>query len=124
MTPTDIATSFLKDVTDGNITEAYDKYIDTSGQHHNLTTPAGMAALKHGMAEADRQFKQMTYTVKFTIEDKDLVAVYGLLTMKTEKATLQMATVHTCRIKNQRIVELWDSAQQVPDPPVNTDGAY
>ncbi len=118
----DIAVSFLKSVIAGDINEAYDKYVDMNGKHHNVYTPAGFSHLQKGMREADDQTPDMTYELKNIIGDGDLVAVHGHLTMG--KGGAGMATVHILRFKNGKIVELWDVAQDIPGDSVNTDGAF
>jgi predicted SnoaL-like aldol condensation-catalyzing enzyme len=119
--PMNIATSFLQEVISGRIDEAFDKYVDPSGKHHNIATPAGMEALKHGMNDAGHQFPDKTYSLVLTLEDGPLVAVYGHLRLSPK---IDLATVHIFRIEHGKITEFWDCSQSLPDKPVNTDGAF
>jgi predicted SnoaL-like aldol condensation-catalyzing enzyme len=118
----DIAVSFLKSVIAVDIDDAYDKYIDKSGKHHNVYTLAGFSNLRKGMQEADDQSPDMIYEPKNVFGDGDLVAVHGHLTMS--KGDAGMTTVHMFRFENGKIVELWDVAQDIPADSVNIDGAF
>jgi len=118
----DIAVNFLQMVIAGNINEAYDKYVDFSGKHHNVYTPAGFDNLQKGMQDAEDQTPDKTYEVKNVVGTDDLVAVHGHLIMGKDEAG--MATVHMFRFNDGKIVELWDVAQDLPANSVNTDGAF
>jgi predicted SnoaL-like aldol condensation-catalyzing enzyme len=121
-TAKDIAVDFLAMVTAGKIDEAYEKYIDLSGKHHNVHTPAGMEALREGMKGADRQFPDLTSTVKQALVDGDRVAVYSHIVMKPGEPG--MAALHIVRVADGKIVELWDCVQPIPKDSPNSDGAF
>ena len=55
------AVQFLKLVVAGSIDEAYEKYIDMQGRHHNPFFPAGFPALKKAMTENHVQFPNRQY---------------------------------------------------------------
>jgi predicted SnoaL-like aldol condensation-catalyzing enzyme len=118
----DSALDFLKLIRAGKIDEAYEKYIDMSGKHHNVYTPAGFAALKEGMKGAAKQFPDMQFEVKHVAGDDEMVATHSF--MKMEKDGNEHAVVHLFRFKNSKIVELWDVAQTVPNDSPNTDGMF
>ena len=50
------AVQFLQLVVAGQIDEAYRRYVDLSGKHHNPFFPAGFPALKKAMIENHVQF--------------------------------------------------------------------
>jgi predicted SnoaL-like aldol condensation-catalyzing enzyme len=121
-TPKDIALAFLKTVTDGSIDEAYEKYVEMSGKHHNVYTPAGFTALKDGMQENETQMPNKKFTPKTVIADGELVAVHSHLVLKADMP--DMSVVHMFRIRNGKIAEMWDCGQQIPKDSPNTDGAF
>lgn len=119
--PQTIATSFLQKIIDGRIDEAFDEYVNPSAKHHNIATPAGMAALQSGMNDAERQFPDKNYQIVLTLQDGPLVAVYGHLKLSPQ---IDLSTVHLFKIEHGKITEFWDCSQSLPDKPVNTDGAF
>ena len=70
------ATAFLESILVGKIDEAYDKYVDMGGKHHNIFTPAGFVALEKGMMDADTQFPNKKFKIQHVLGDEDLVAVH------------------------------------------------
>jgi len=116
------AVQFLQSVTAGRIEEAYQKYVDMSGKHHNCYFPAGLAALKEAMIQNHKQFPVKQFTVKNVIGDGDMVAVHSHLVMKDgEKG---MVVVHILRFDGEKVVEFWDCGQQIPENMPNKDDAF
>jgi predicted SnoaL-like aldol condensation-catalyzing enzyme len=113
---------FLQRVVAGEIEEAYEKYVDMAGKHHNCFTPAGFPALIKGMKEADKMFPDKQWTVKHVLEDGDLVAVHSYMVLVPGKT--ELATLHLVRFEGNKIVEFWDMAQPIPEPQVNQDGMF
>lgn len=114
------ATDFLQLVIAGKINEAYDKYVDMSGKHHNVFTPAGFAALRDGMKENENKFPNKHFKIHHVLGDGDLVATHSHLQL----GDMDMSVVHLFRFTNGKIVELWDCGQQLPKEIINNDGAF
>lgn len=117
-----IATDFLTLVVVGRIDEAYEKYVDMNGKHHNAFYPAGFAPLKQGMKDNHTQFPHKKITVKNIVGDGDLVAVHSHLELKPGE--LGMIVVHIMRFHGGKIVELWDCGQPIPADSPNQDGIF
>jgi predicted SnoaL-like aldol condensation-catalyzing enzyme len=116
------ARDFLQLVIAGEIDEAYGKYVDMGGKHHNVFFPSGFANLKAAMAENQNQFPNKEFTIKNVIGDENLVAVHSHLRFNpTEKG---MVVVHLFRFQGGKIVEMWDLGQAIPPGMPNTDGAF
>jgi predicted SnoaL-like aldol condensation-catalyzing enzyme len=116
------AVQFLKLVVAGRIDEAYEMHVDMRGKHHNLYSPEGFPALQKAMMENHIQFPNKKLTVKNLLADGELVVVHSQLVLHPgEKGT---AVVHVFRFEGDRIVELWDIGQSVPDDSPNKDGAF
>lgn len=118
----DIAVNFLNLVIAGKIDEAYVKYVNLSGQHHNLNTPAGFHALKAAMKDVEAQTPSKKFDIKYVIGDKDMVAVYSHWTMQPDDPG--MVIVHMFRFDDGKIVEFWDIDRPLPANLPNTDGAF
>ena len=116
------AVDFLQMVVGGRIEEAYRKYIDMGGKHHNPYNPAGFPALQKGMLENHVQFPHKKITVHRAIVEENLVAVYSHVTLKPGE--LELSAVHTFRFQGDKVVEMWDTAQPLPADSPNQDGAF
>ncbi len=116
------AVQFLQLVTSGKIDEAYEKYVDMSGRHHNCFFPAGLSSLKKAMIDNHKQFPVKRFTVKNVIGEGTMVAVHSHLSMK--ESDPGMVVVHLFRFDRGKIVEFWDCGQAIPEPLPNKDGAF
>jgi len=116
------AVQFLRLVTSGKIDEAYQKFVDIDGKHHNCYFPAGIAILKQAMVDNHKQFPVRTFDIKHVLGDGNMVAVHSHLRMnETDNG---MVTVHFFRFAGDKIVEFWDCGQQIPADMPNKDGAF
>jgi predicted SnoaL-like aldol condensation-catalyzing enzyme len=118
----EIAVRFLQTVVSGQIEEAYSRYVDMKGKHHNVHFAAGFPALKKGMEENHLLFPGKTLTVHKVIGEGELVSVFGHVVMKPHELEFMLA--HIFRFADGKIVEMWDCGQQIPAEIVNTDGAF
>jgi predicted SnoaL-like aldol condensation-catalyzing enzyme len=116
------AKDFLELVIAGQIDEAYEKYADLSGKHHNTFTPAGFQALREGMKEAHVKFPNKQFIIQHIVGEDELVAVHSHLILEENKTDL--AVLHLFRFKDERIVELWDLSQALSSDSPNKDGAF
>jgi predicted SnoaL-like aldol condensation-catalyzing enzyme len=116
------AVDFLRLVVSRRIDEAYDKYIDMRGKHHNPYFSPGFAALKKGMIEAHTKFPDTTIHIRHVLEDGEFVAVHSNVVLTPGEAGI--AVVHLFRFNGEKVVEMWDVAQQVPAESPNIDGAF
>jgi len=116
------AVQFLQFVVAGRIEEAYRKFVDMAGKHHNPFFPAGFPALQEAMIENHGRFPDKQLTVRNVLGERDLVAVHSHIVPHPGEPG--MAVVHLFRFQGERIVELWDCGQPVPPDSPNEDGAF
>lgn len=116
------AVDFLRLVVAGRIDEAYQKYTDMRGKHHNPFFAAGFPALQKAMEENHKEFPNKQITPKNILGDEDLVVVHSHLLMNAGESG--MAVFHVFRFEGDKIVELWDCGQALPADSPNTDGAF
>jgi predicted SnoaL-like aldol condensation-catalyzing enzyme len=116
------AVQFLKLVTDGNVEEAFSLYVASTGKHHNLYIAAGFDALKEGMQASESETPNEQFTIKYVITENDMVAVYSRLVMNPGETG--MIVVHMFRFADDKIVEIWDCAQKIPNDSLNNDGSF
>ena len=116
------AESFLKLVSSGEVRKAYDTYIDKGFRHHNAYFSADAQSLMKGMEDNARQNPQKQIEIKQTIEEGDRVAVFSHV--RHNPAEPGYALVHIFRFAGDRIVEMWDVAQEVPASSPNANGMF
>jgi predicted SnoaL-like aldol condensation-catalyzing enzyme len=116
------ALDFLHLVVTGSIDEAYDKYVNMRGKHHNVCYSAEFISLKQGMIENNAQFPNKRLMVKNVLGDGNLVAIHSNIVMKMGEPGI--ATVHIFRFEEGRIVEMWDIGQAIPIDTPNRMGAF
>ncbi len=114
------AVQFLHLVMAGQIDEAYRRYVDLRGKHHNPFFPAGFPALRKAMNENHIQFPNKQLTVKNVLGDGDLVAVHSHIVLRPSETGI--VAVHLFRFHGDKIVEMWDCGQIVPADSPNKDG--
>jgi predicted SnoaL-like aldol condensation-catalyzing enzyme len=118
----DTALGFLRLAASGKAREAFATHVDPSFRHHNPYFPGTAEALMTGMDENARQFPDKRLEVKLVLEDGNLAAVYSHVRHTPDE--LGYAVMHIFRFAGGRIVELWDTGQEVPAEPVNENGMF
>ena len=116
----DVAVSFLRQTARGRVREAYDEHVGKGFRHHNPFFAGDAQALMAGMEENARQNPGKRLDVLHTLEDGDLVAVHSHVRQKPDDKG--GVVVHLFRFEGDRIVELWDIGQPIPDSSVNANG--
>ena len=119
----EIAVSFLKLAATGKVGEAYEKYVHPEFRHHNPYFKGDRQSLQEAMAEAAQQSPNKSLEVMRTLEDGDLVAVHSRL-LRANPTVPEIAVVHIVRIKDGRIIEEWEAAQELPKDSPNENGAF
>jgi predicted SnoaL-like aldol condensation-catalyzing enzyme len=118
----DAAIGFLKTVVARQIEEAYAKYVAPQMRHHNAYFPGDAESLKKGMIDAHAKFPETTIDIKHSIEEGNLVAIFSNVVMKP--AGPSVSVVHMFRFENNKIVEMWDVGQPVPENSPNKNGMF
>ena len=118
----EIAVSFLKLAASGKVREAYEKYVDQNFRHHNPFFRGDRESLMLAMEENAAKNPNKKIEIKLVLEDRDLVATYSRVQQNPED--LGGAVAHIFRIKEDRIVEMWDIGQAVPKDSLNENGMF
>ena len=121
-TLTRIATDFLKKCCDGHVAEAYGQYVAPDFRHHNPWFRGDAAALGKGMADNAAQFPDKSIRIVRTVEEGNDVAVYSHV--HHVPGDRGFGTAHFFRFEGERIAELWDIGQEVPEQSVNDNGMF
>ncbi len=116
------AVHFLRMASSGDVRAAYDQFIAPGFHHHNPFFKSDALSLLHGMEEAHARYPRTKMEVQRALEDGDLVAVHSRVRMDPDSPGV--AVVHIFRFDGDRVVELWDVAQPVPETAQNEAGMF
>ena len=118
----DVAISFLKMASSGDVREAHSKFVGPGFIHHNPYFEGSAETLMAAMEENARENPDKILNVKLALADGDFVAVHSHVRLKPGQ--LGGAVVHLFRFEEGRIVELLDVGQEVPEQSPNQYGMF
>jgi predicted SnoaL-like aldol condensation-catalyzing enzyme len=118
----DMAVAFLELASSGKVREAYKQFVGAEFRHHNPFFEGSAESLRAGMEENARQNPNKILEVKRAIAEGDFVVVHSHV--RQNPGDLGGAVVHIFRFEKDRIVELWDLGQPVPEKSPNQYGMF
>jgi predicted SnoaL-like aldol condensation-catalyzing enzyme len=118
----DTAVSFLHLVGSGKVREAYDRYVGANFRHHNAFFRGDRESLMRAMEENAERSPNKVLDVKHTLEEGNYVAVHSHIRQHAQDRGA--AAVHIFRFENDRIAELWDVGQAIPQDSPNENGMF
>jgi predicted SnoaL-like aldol condensation-catalyzing enzyme len=118
----DVAVSFMRLVGSGKVRDAYDLYVGANFRHHNPFFRGGRESLMKAMEENAGKNPNKVLDVQRTLEDGNYVAVHSHIRQHAEDRG--GAAVHIFRFENDRIAELWDVGQEIPQDSPNEHGMF
>lgn len=120
MNKKEIASSFLVLASSGNVVEAYEKHVHPQFRHHNAYFKGDRESLQKAMEENAREFPDKVYETIHALEDGDLVAVHGKVTL----APKVFGVIHIFRFENGQIIESWEASQEELEDSPNEYGLF
>jgi predicted SnoaL-like aldol condensation-catalyzing enzyme len=118
----DRAVSFLELVASGKVREAYRSHASSGFTHHNPYFRGDAESLLAAMEENAEENPGKIFEVKRAIEEGETVAVHSHV--KQHSDDIGAVVVHIFRFANDRIVELWDVGQPIPEDSPNENGVF
>jgi predicted SnoaL-like aldol condensation-catalyzing enzyme len=118
----EVAFSFLRAAASGKVREAYQKHLAPNFKHHNPFFRSDADSLMKAMEEAAAKNPNKSLEVQRAIEEGDLVAVHSRVRQKP--GDIGAAVVHIFKFEGDRIAELWDMGQPVPENSPNEHGMF
>lgn len=118
----DIATRFLRLAASGHAEEAASKDTAPGFRHHNPFFAGDGPSLFAAMDRNARDNPGKRLDIQRVIGEGDLVAVHSRVTHGPDDRGF--GTVHIFRFEGERIAELWDLAQAVPEDSPNANGMF
>jgi predicted SnoaL-like aldol condensation-catalyzing enzyme len=118
----DAATSFLQLVASGKVREAYQKHIAPNFRHHNPFFRGDADSLRIAMEENAAKNPNKILEIQRALEDGDFVAVHSHI--RQNPGERGAAVVHIFKFQGDRVIELWDIGQPVPENSPNQNAMF
>lgn len=122
MTKKQIALDFLKRAARGDSREAFNRYMAPNFKHHNVHFPGNADTIMMAMEDSAKMNPNKIFEVQRALEDDDLVAVHSRVRQSPEE--LGFAVIHIFRFEEDKIAEMWDFGQAVPEDIINENGMF
>ncbi|MEP7136718.1 MAG: nuclear transport factor 2 family protein [Chloroflexota bacterium] len=116
------ALSFLTLTSSGKVSKAFEGYVSIEFKHHNPYFEGSAEALQAAMKENIKQNPAKVVEVKRTIAEGDFVVTHSHVRQNLD--ALGAVVVHIFHFETDRIVELWDLGQQIPEKSLNENGMF
>lgn len=116
------AVSFLQLVASGRVRQAYEAYIGPDFRHHNPYFSGDAVSLMTAMEESSQGNPHKIFEVKRVIQEENTVVVHSYV--RQNPTDLGGAVVHIFRFHENKIVELWDIGQPIPEESPNENGMF
>jgi predicted SnoaL-like aldol condensation-catalyzing enzyme len=116
------AMDFLRLVASGTVREAYRRYVGPEFRHHNAFFRSDAESLMAAMEENAAKNPNKVLEIQRALQDGDLVAVHSHVRQNPDDHGA--AVVHIFRFQGDRIAELWDVGQAVPESSPNELGMF
>lgn len=116
-----VALEFLRLAREGQRSAA-ERLVAPGGRHHNPYFAAGMPALLDAIEAAAQASPNRITEVKHVVAEGDYVVVHSHV--QHDPAARGAAVVHLFRFDGDRIAELWDVGQPIPEDNANADGMF
>lgn len=118
----EIAKKFLTLCAKGKSQEAFNIYVDKKFKHHNAYFKGDAETLMLAMEENAKKNPNKIFKIKHALEDGNLVAVHSQV--KQNPTELGAVVMHIFRFEADKIVELWDFGQPLPENIINENGMF
>lgn len=116
------AIDFLTLVARGKVAEAYERHVAPGFRHHNPHFQGDAASLMKAMQANAEKNPDKLLEIQRALQESDLVAVFSRVRQNSKD--LGGAVVHIFRFEDDRIAELWDIGQPVPEHSNNENGMF
>jgi predicted SnoaL-like aldol condensation-catalyzing enzyme len=117
-----IVLNYFTELTQDHDLSAIDRYVAPSLYQHDPTLTNGAAALEQDYTSLFAQYPAFNASVAQVVADGDLVAVHAHV--QNVPSDLGQSVVYLYRVVNGKIVEQWDSVQDVPATSANANTMF
>lgn len=116
-----VAIAFLKLGSSGQVRGAFARYVHPDFRHHLAFFKGDRQSYLQAMEDNAREFPGKTYETLRALEDGDLVAVHGKVTLTADQ---QWSVIHIFRFADGQIVESWEASQELLEDSPNENGIF
>jgi len=116
------AIEFMGLVASGKVRAAFEKHVGAGFRHHNPYFRGDAASLTEAMEQNAAKNPNKQWDIQTAIQEGDRVAIFSRVRQNQDDRGV--AVVHIFRFQKDRIVELWDVGQAVPEQSVNENGMF
>ena len=117
----DIAKAFLQGAALGKVQQVYDLYTLPNFKHHNGYYKGDRESLLEAMLDSNTIFPNKKITIKLAVAEPPYVTLLSHIQITENK---EVAVVHMFRFKGEKIAEMWDISQEVPENCTNENGLF
>jgi len=118
----DMAISFLKSASSGQVKQAYQDFVHDDFTHHNPYFQGDRQSLLDGMKKNAENFPNKKFEIKLALEEGDMVVIHGRVQIQENSPWI--ALVHIFRFLDHKIIEEWEVSQEVPVEMINKHGMF
>lgn len=122
MSTKEIPLAFFDLATKGKIREAYEKYIADDFIHHNQFFKGDRESLLKAMENDAADNPRKEFELKLVLEEGEFAATHSFVRQSPGENGYVLA--HFFRIKNGKIVEMWDLGQEIYPESPNENGVF
>ena len=122
MNKKEIAQDFLKLSAKGQSEQAFQLYVGENFKHHNVYFKGDGQTLMAAMEENAMENPELVLEIQRSLEDGNLVAVHSRIRQNPDD--IGAAVIHIFQFEGDKIIELWDFGQAVPEETVNENGMF
>jgi predicted SnoaL-like aldol condensation-catalyzing enzyme len=117
----EIAKAFLQGIVTDKIIEVYNLYTLPNFIHHNGYYNGDREALLKGMQDSNTLFPNKKVTIKLAVAEAPYVTLFSRVQITEDK---EVAVVHIYRFEGEKIAEMWDISQEVPENSPNENSMF
>lgn len=111
---------FLNLIGEAKIDEAFDLYIAEDFNHHNPYFKSDALSLKNAMIADTKANPQKSLKILRALEEGELVAVHSHVKQNPDDRGFVL--VHFFKFGEDKIIEIWDLGQEIPENAINEIG--
>ncbi len=116
-----IAVMLLEGIVTNHAEEVYLKHTTSTFIHHNIFFKGDRDLLLKALIENNIEYPSKKLTIKYVIAEENYVTVFSHVDLDGH---LSYATVHLFRFNEDKIEEMWDFSQEIPQTIINEHGAF
>ena len=118
----EIGRDFLTLCAAGKSREAFKLYAHTNFRHHNAFFKGDADSLMVAMEESSKINPNRVFEIKQIITDGNIVAYHSFIQQTLSETGL--VVVHILKFSDNKIIEMWDMHQPIPEIMINENGMF